>query len=380
VTFRFDTPGYTQPTVIAASIGDGPYTVQALSSAKLTLSIPSGQTKFSVAFLCPTHGAPYLSLNDEYIDQETLSDGTSFTRYCYASGSSGGTTGATLHVDSSAIPGASFVTLGHNSYLASPSGTDIDAGFSPGTYDIPVTVEDSHQNTLAVRILRHQTFPGTLNGGASLVFTTADQTVSQSVTYNDIPSGFSAANPYIQYTSAGGASLSLNWLDDRTTSLVKLPDASFQNGDYYLVGAEAYTTTPSYIGVEKYSTSNGSESFTFPPPWLYTGPSAAKLPTFNFAYSGFAGLPDVAYQTFLVWSTTPNTSYDISMYATANYRGQSASMTIPDLTGLPGFLPSAASGTKIAWTAEILQGHLSMAGSPNGTLQYVYNVGNYVQP
>ena len=40
------------PAVAAAKIGSGTYAIQSVNSNKLTLSIPSGTTNFSVAYVC----------------------------------------------------------------------------------------------------------------------------------------------------------------------------------------------------------------------------------------------------------------------------------------------------------------------------------------
>jgi hypothetical protein len=62
-----------------------------------------------------------------------------------------------------------------------------------GTYDVPVVVTGAEGPyvALAARILRDQTIPGALNGGAPVVFETADETVPQTIAYNNVPNGYS---------------------------------------------------------------------------------------------------------------------------------------------------------------------------------------------
>jgi hypothetical protein len=51
VTYTFTGPA---PTAVATQIGSGAYTQATLASGQLTLSVPSGETNFSIAYLCPS--------------------------------------------------------------------------------------------------------------------------------------------------------------------------------------------------------------------------------------------------------------------------------------------------------------------------------------
>ncbi len=97
------------PMAVATQIGSGAYTQATLTSAKLTISVPSGETNFSVAYLCPSPTAgPFI--NQEYINQASTLDGTSFSEICNPRAVQGGV--ATVQVDATAIPGAEGIFIG----------------------------------------------------------------------------------------------------------------------------------------------------------------------------------------------------------------------------------------------------------------------------
>lgn len=387
VTYTFN--GNNMPVTVATQIGAGAYTQATLTSNKLILSIPDGETNYSVAFLCPSPTAgPFV--NEEYINQASLLDGTAFSETCYQLPLQGGT--ATAEVDASAIPGAEEINVGSGSGCSACDTFNGSAFLAVGTYDVPVTVDGNggpYSPPLAARILRNQTIPGALNGGAPVVLKTTDETVPQTITYSNVPNGYSPVGRTVVYNTAGGASvqLELNNSGPQLTQYVAMPSGTYQSGDYYdfLVSASGTTSGPS-VSVETYTSSAGPQSFTFPPPWSYAGPTAAALPTFNFAYAGFPGMSDISYQATINWGLgtwvfgIAADLDEIYISATANYQNGSTAISIPDLSSLTGFLATPPSGTTVGWSAAVYQGDPFLTSPPSGTIQGADNSGSYTEP
>jgi hypothetical protein len=235
---------------------------------------------------------------------------------------------------------------------------------------------------LAIKILRDQTIPGALNGGNPIVFSTSDEFVPTTVSYENVPSGFNVQGTLVNYFSAGGLQLGLNDWDGST--YLAMPSAAFQAGDFYLFNPEAISSTDIYesVGLEDKTASGGTQSFTFPAAWAYTGPTAAALPTFNFAYTGFSGLSDVSQIAAITYTDSKTRATDfIQELATENYQAGATSFTIPDLSGLTGFPAPPASGEQVNWNAYLWQN--SITGSVitlTGDSQLVSNGGIYTVP
>jgi hypothetical protein len=370
------------PTAVATQIGTGPYTLATLTSGKLTLSIPSSETKFAVAYLCPLYTDTTVSASEELITQFSTLDGTSYTGGCGKSPTSQTGT-ATVQVNAAAIPGAKWVGGGIGEMPWSGTTLNFSPSLLAGTYDIPISASRSANfpdNYLAIRILRNQTVPGSLNDGAPVVFTASDAVQSQTITYANVPDGFSVIGPLVTYQTSGGANIFLNGAGTGSAGqYTAIPAASVQSGDIYSfsVGAGPISSsTGTSVGVQRYTSTGGPQSFTFPAPWSYAGPTPAILPTFNFAYSGFSNFYDLAS---IVWYPNTGITQDIQMSTTSNYLNGSTAMTIPDLSGLTGFLTPPTSGM-VSWYTNIFQGNYPTTYSPIGTFQYVANNGAYTLP
>jgi len=382
VTYTFTGPA---PTAVATQIGSGGYTQATLTSGKLTISVPSGETNYSVAYLCPSITInPWV--NQEYINQASTLDGTSFSGTCNPYPSQGGL--ATVQVDATAIPGAEWINVTNQG--GGPGDTlNFSGDLTVGTYDIPVYVTGAEGPyvALAARILRDQTIPGALNGGAPVVFQTADETVSQTIAYNNVPNGYSLDSRQVIYYSAGGAEVSLDQNEVPLTQYLAMPSDAYQSGDYYHFSVGIYdAASGGSVSVERYTSSPGPQSFTFPAPLSYAGPAPAALPTFNFAYSGFSGMSNISQEAGIGWTLGQltiqgNFDFDsITMTATANYQNGSTAMSIPDLSNLTGFLAPAPSGTTVEWNAGVYQGDPFLTSPPSGTIQSVVNSGSYTEP
>jgi hypothetical protein len=388
VTFKFDPTG-ALPAVVATQIGNGTYTKATLASNVLTFTVPSGETKYAIAYLCaPFNGSSSL----ETIYQSTISDVTPFTGYCDGQPTVPTPTGsATLSVDVSAIPGAKWILIsdhyiGYGVPLAGNT-ADLNETFSDGNYDVPIGVYPAtggFYSPLAVRILRNQTIPGALNGGSPLVFQTSDELTPQTVTYNSIPSGYTAYFPIVSFTSSGGAIVGLAE-NGPGMQYMDMPSGSVNAGDYYAFTAQASDATElNNVTVTNYTSKGGAQSLAFPAPWSYSGPTPAALPTIDYTYIGFAGMPHLLMNSDLAWylgsQAQGYTDYDIRLLTTGAYQNGSTSVPFPDLSGVAGFLSPPPSGTKAAWIATISQGAPYLATPPSGSTQSVSTSGTYLVP
>jgi len=384
VTYTFT--GNNMPVAVATQIGSGAYTQATLASGTLTISIPKGETNYSAVFLCTAEVNPFVNI--ESINQASTLDGTAFSEACPPNPYLGGL--ATIQVNAAAIPGAEGISVGNYGGCASCNTLNFDYDMALGTYDVPVVVTgvEGPYIALAATILRDQTIPGALNGGAPLVFETADETVPQTIAYNNVPNGYSAASTDVVYSTAGGAEVQL-FLNNGATASTQypaMPSDAYQSGDYYefIVGANEVTGN-GVVSVEKYASSSGPQSFTFPAPLSYAGPTAAALPTFNFAYSGFSGMSNISQEASIGWTQGQLGQgslefNEIMITATANYQNGSTAMSIPDLSNLTGFLAPATSGTTVGWNAGVSQGGPLLTSPPSGTIQSVGNSGSYTEP
>ncbi|MGD0830770.1 MAG: hypothetical protein ABR907_07495 [Terracidiphilus sp.] len=384
------------PTAVATRIGTGAFTQATVASGKVSISVPSGTSNYSIAWVCPPISRPDLPVNDENVIHASVKDGTSFSWYCDDNGSNETSGTATLQVDASAISGGASVTatdgVGDNQASIAQiwsSGTlNLSGQMITGTYDVFVTVNDANFNILAVKILRDQTIPGTLNGGSPVVFTASDETTTQTLTVSNIPSGFSPSDTFIAYETAElGNALSLNSpFLAQPNQYTAFPSSTIQSGDYYWFDAGANGVGNEYVGVHMDMSSNNPPAVTLPAPWAYTGPSPAVLPTFNIDYSKFSGMADVVLQADIEWGNGTKTvneiypAYSIQISATANYLNGATSITVPDLSGLAGFIAPAPSGANVIWFANTEQGFPLLSSPTNGTMSIVEDAGLYIEP
>jgi hypothetical protein len=258
-----------------------------------------------------------------------------------------------------------------------------------GTIDVAAIAGDSSHNILGVKIVRSQTVPGTVNGGAAISLGPADQTLPQSLTVTNIPAGFGATpEASVSYHTANGTSFELangNVSSTNPQPYQAVPAAARQSGDFYAYESNDGNGNSS-VGLTT-TTSSGGGAFTLslPAPWAFSGPTPAKLPTFTFVYSGFSSQAAVSDQALIQWQTGATTSNVIQVTATANFQGGSTTITIPDLSAVSSFFGPAASGTTIFWAADIIGGtaqNFMFFPSPpaNATRMFVQNTGSFVQP
>ncbi len=384
VTFTFT--GAT-PVEVASQIGTGAYTPATLSGNQLSLTIPSGETKFSVAYLCPASTGSATPQNFEFFDEATIADGSSYSAYCFTANTSKTIT-APVEVNAEAFPDAEYVIVS-NTYLPwTDSIMDFEATLEPGIQDVPIYVLkdfNSIDDYLAIKILRGQQGPNALNGGLPVVFGAADKVTYQPITYQNIPAGYGVGSPFVEYETAGGASITLD-VDGLPNQYLAMPSGAYQSGDYYLfiaLSAPAGDQNPgegNLAEVETLTSTGGPQNFSFPAPWPFISPTASALPTFDFSYTGFSGKSNVSNYASFYWSLGTTSFNEISISTTANYLNGSTSITVPDLSVLPGFLSQKSFSGTVNWTTEVAQSNLSGTKPATGTVQYVTHTGTYTLP
>lgn len=388
------------PTAVATQVGTGAFAT-VTPAATVTLSLPSGTTKFAVAYVCPavtlTVGMALSQVTNQNVLEATTRDGTSFNAVCGAASGSGTTGVLTFSVDASAITGASEVSVqAENSQyyaqapfgvtttgatLNAPAGTDrVDIQ----TYNISGSGAGYVLATSAVKSFTGQAVPGALNGGNPVVLGAEDLVTTQPVTFNGLPVGYGTPFVVADFLPSGVAAGLL--LTDGQSNNYSVPPASVtQGGGMYDVQVEAIAT-PNATGavsvLQRFATA-GPVTVNFPVAWSYAGPTAAANPTFDFSsYTGFAGKSGVSQTGEISWQTGTGAQSTYTVKASASYQGSSSTVTLPNLSGLTGFLPQPASGTSLAWAAAELQSDAGTIQSASGaaTVNTVLAQGSFTMP
>ena len=366
------------PSVVAAKIGSGSFAPQTVSSGKLVLSVPSGETSFAVAYVCGRF---------EEILEASTTDGTSFTEPCWGPPTAPASGTLTGNVDVSAIPGANLVNVAASSgtvMIQSGAGATFSVDAPTGNDRVEVLAFNSTSGTstlVGAKSFSNQSVPGALNGGSLVVFTSADETTLQPITYSDVPGGYSAPSTGVayQYGGAGGS-----WIASATAQYPVLPAGAMVSGDFYEFFATAQNAgKPTEMAIVARSTTTaGPMQFSFPSPWIYAGPTPAALPSFDFSYSGFTGRSGVFETAIVTWHNPALGNLEFLALTSANYLKGTNAIKFPDLSAINGFIPPPSSGTQVTWVALIAQ---SSAGEPqlmpsNASITTVENGGSYTVP
>lgn len=370
------------PLAVASQIGGaGAFTTMTPGST-VTIPVPSGNVKYAIAYLCPLPGMGVI--NTISVIEATTQDTSSFTAICGAP-SLGAASGSASSSINSPAPTADIAIRGNQGFganIGSASGAFPATTTMPvGSNDVAAIALDSSHNVLGVKIVRSQTIPGTVNGGAGIILGPADQTSPQSLTVTNVPSGTPEAS--VSYNTANGTRIFLtnSSVSANPQTYQALPAAAAQSGDFY-----AYESNIGGTGITTTTTSGGGAfTLSLPTPWTFSGPTPAKLPTFTLVYTGFTGQAAVSDQALIQWQTGATTSNEITVTATANFQGASTTITIPDLSAVSGFFGPAPTGTTINWAAAIHGGSTQSFTffpnpPPNGTLMFVQKLGSFVQP
>lgn len=384
VTVTFS--GATPPAAVAASIGTGAFTAEALNGGTATLSLPSGITNYAIAFICPAEGNPP-SFQSETVFEANTADGTSLNLACLAPSIQTGTLTGSL--DATAISGVQqleVISQNGESFTMAGIAGDETTGFNVSALAgndriLVLAYANPNLGPVAAKNFASQTVPGALNDGNVVTFGPADQTIAEPIAYNNVPSGFSAPNTFVGMDLGGTTEIALASGD--TSQYTVLPASASQTGDVYILSGYASASSGSTVeaGVKS---AGGPVSFTFPGPWSYGGPTPAALPTMTMSYNGFSGT-NVSQNAFIQWvqnSGGASSEYVYQVEATASYQNGSTTLPFPDLSGLPGFLSNPSSGTTVTWVAWVEQQSYGLIGDIplNGTWTQVSNTGQYTVP
>jgi hypothetical protein len=377
------------PQAVATQTGSCPFAT-ATPGNQVTFSVPPGNPRYAIAYVCSVANPPFNTSNAEVVIEATTQDLTSFTTSCLGSPNLGTATGS---VATSIGATAAILVVGNQGYGGTVSSQSGSFAFSMpiGNNDVGVIAAAPHfDEVLAIKILRSQTIPGVLNGGSVVSLSSADAPTSQNLTTTNVPSGF--FNPpvaSVRFHTATGTVLGLprSGITLNPKPYAGVPPALTLPTDFYEYESfSSDAATQNQTVRITTTTTNGGGAFTqaLPAPWSWNGPAPAKFPTFNFVYSGFNTLPAVSDQASISWGT-PGVSDQITMVATANFQSGATTITIPDLTSLPGFLAPAPTSTTINWVADIFGGteqeFTFSANLPaNSSIQSVENKGTFVQP
>ncbi|HEV3315972.1 MAG TPA: hypothetical protein VG488_03340 [Candidatus Angelobacter sp.] len=381
--------GTTLPQAVATQTGSGPFTAASLEFGNLLhLVVPTGMTKYSIAYVCA-------DLNDEFVIEATVMDSTALTVSCPGFLGPSDVGLATGRVDAAAISGTTNLLVSGSGRGGTLSGTSgpFSVNMPVGSDDIAFVAFGAPSHALGVKILPSQSIPGLVNEGNTVVLGAGDAIVMQPATILNVPPGFLFPGVNAQYHTTHGTVISLvtgiQFNDPNPTTYPAVPAASVQNGDFYLYSVNTFDNAfpPSkQIGTSVTTTSGGGPvTIALPAPWSFAGPTPAAFPTFTFNYSGFSGLPAASQQTTLIWPVGPKNRIVLTVTATANFQNGATTLTIPDLTSLTGFFGPAPSGAKVSWIADIMGGTtqefiFQVNPPPNGSLSFVENRGDYIEP
>jgi len=371
------------PVALAAQIGTGGWMAESVpSNGQFSLTLPAGQTKYAVAYVCPTQQNGSISTSSESVIEATTQDNPS--GFCPATGSSTGggpTTGvATGSVDASVFSAASVaIYSASNATVNGPTGNfTITEG--TGTWDFAVAAMDASNNLLGVKIIRSQAVPGAINGGNPIVLQSSDAVAPQPLTIVS-PSGFTA-QPIVQadYKTSGLISTGFPLISLINQIMGTIPasypaisSSEAQPSDSYEFVAIATNQGQSILAGQTTSTA-GPITVTLPTPLPFTAPTASQFPSFSNV--GLAGTVSSTTSASISWSTSNLSNFaGISVTGTSAYQNGSTSIAIPDLTAISGFLAPAASGTPIKW-----QTSATLAASTPGSSASVLNQGMFTQP
>jgi hypothetical protein len=239
-------------------------------------------------------------------------------------------------------------------------------------------------NLLAMKIVRGQSVPGIANGGNPITVGASDAiTTSIPISLANIPAGgFSAPLmvPFPSYVSAhGSAPVGVGF--PLATQYAVVNAAEAQAGDYYSFNLVAGAATEQ-VQTRQLLTTAAPVTLTLPNPWAATPPTPARFPTFIFNYTGLAGQPAIADQASISW-TQGGVFFAITAIATGNSQQGATTLTVPDLTALPGFFAMAPSATPITWVTTTwggtAQSYLATPVVPQ-TISNASDQGSYTQP
>jgi hypothetical protein len=406
ITYSFSNP---TPAAVAVKIGSGPFTAATVTGGVFSFTLPDGTNDFGVAYVCPEFSPfPGDVENLEFLRYNTALDETKYAGGCFSSASGGsGVTGSsgtlTGSVNTSAFASADWLfvsALGTNSGVGSSFNLPLNGGFSltdapTGTDNVVLQLYDSSLNAIAVKGAGPQAVPGALNGGNAIDFAASDATTLQPMSFLNVPTGYSTPSTTVIANSKqlnAVLQMNLGVLSGSTiTQYPVLPAGIAEIGDQYDFQAQVSKPTGSVdstvnAGATESVSAQGAGpvSISFPAPWAYAGPTPAALPMFDFSYAGFGGQSEAEYSGSLFWSSGTGINDQIEVTLSQTYQGATSSVSIPDLSAIPGFLAAPGSGTTVSWSATVVEVPSNTGTSTGGSLvgvgTSVSNVGTYIVP
>jgi hypothetical protein len=179
----------------------------------------------------------------------------------------------------------------------------------------------------------------------------SDATIQQSLTINNVQAGFLPVLQSAKYVTANGTSLGLN--AGLSGQYSPIPASASQTGDFYSYSALATNGSGQEINIIQTTPGSGiASSVALPDPLPFSAPTPASFPAFTFSYPNFNGMPSVAYEASLTWLISSSLG-GITVIATANFQNGSNTLTIPNLTSIPGVSITPPSGVLITWSARV---------------------------
>lgn len=377
------------PTLAAVKIGSGNYSAEAITSNQLTITVPSGTTTYSVAYLCPSYQAANVTLAQEYVRFLSTQDGTAINGSCAGPATGPVVAMGTLTgtVDATAFPTASImevdVSAGANGEIADGlpfNGGSFQMTGPAGSDRVVIGIYDNgYNNLLAIKNFNSQTVPGALNGGNTVTFSSSDATTPQPIAFANLAAGFATPSTYVSAVN-GAFALTSGAINQYS----QVPAGVLQSGDYYIFSSSSSLTSGSQslmIGSDLYPTTGGPVTISFPAPWSTAGPAPAGLPTIPFDYTGYEGKSGVSCYANLTWTPSSGNQDGILVSATQGYLGTATSLAVPDLSGVSGFLAPPVSGTSVSWYETIYQDNYpSTTSQAGGSDTYVSVNGSYTVP
>jgi len=406
ITYSFSNPA---PAAVAVKIGSGSFTAATVTGGALSFTLPDGTNDFGVAYVCPGF-SPFPGDVEalEFLRYNTALDDTKYAGGCLssASGGSGGTGSSgtlTGSVNTSAFASADWLfvsALGANSGVGSSFNLPLNGGFSltdapTGTDNVVLQLYDSSLNAIAVKGAGAQAVPGALNGGNAIDFAASDATTLQPMSFLNVPAGYSTPSTTVIANSKqlnAVLQMNLGVLSGSTiTQYPVLPAGIAEIGDQYDFQAQVSKLTGSVDSTVNAGTTEsvsaqgaGPVSISFPAPWVYSGPTPAALPTFAFDYPGFGSQSGAEYTSEFLWTPGAGIDDQIEITLSQTYQGATSSVTVPDLSAIPGFLAAPGSGTTVSWSATVVEvpsnAEPSTSSSLVGLGASVSNGGTYTVP
>ncbi len=382
VTFSNQGP---MPIAAAMQIGTGAWTSASVQNGQMSIPLPAGTQQFAFAYVCPAYtigqasGGTQVQKETESIDEFTLQDGTAYTVSCSSGPNSTSSANAIpLQADATAVAGATFIqAIGPlGGQIAQGNKASVVANLRTGTNDIALLALDGSGNVLAIKILRNQTYPGTINGGNPIVFSASDATSTQTISMTNLPSGTGfGSNPsgLGNYITANGTQFPIYDTDANmlvpASSYIVVPPSEAQAGDLYSISLRETLPSNSSIvpaqlpQVQSSITMTSAQPVTLEFPGILPGNDgpttvATSLPSFQLSGSSYSSSWFTYYKSNVLWSVpSPNNSVSTTCstdtVASSSYQNGSTVLTTPDVSSIPGFFSRASAMPTEIWSASV---------------------------